>query len=378
MKILVIGGSFDPPHRGHLALLLAAAGRIKPERILILPAYQTPLKSHAPGSSAAERLAMVNLGLVAPLPRPWKNRASVERFELSRRRLVYTLETLRHIRRKYPASEIHFAVGSDCAASFYKWKNPEKLQALCQWWAAERADRPGAIPDFFNRINDPMPEISSTSLRSMLFLGEIPGDAVVPGVMAFIEKKKLYGRGLLDSLKKSLSPVRLAHCLAVARLAEALAERWKLDCDRARLAGLLHDCGRAVAVPKMPAYARKHGLEVPELDQAIRFAPLILHAYISEHLARTRYGVRDPAILSAIRKHTLGDLSMSALDKVLYAADAASEDRLYPEAAELRRAAFEDLDKGFRECVLNKLRHALNASHWLHPLTVGLWNSLQE
>ena len=86
--------------------------------------------------------------------------------------------------------------------------------------------------------------------------------------------------------------------------------------------------------------------------------------------------VRDEAVLSAVRKHTLGDLVMSPLDKAVYVADACSADRSHPGVAETRALAFGDLDAAFERCLADKLSDALRRRAWLHPLTIELWNSL--
>jgi predicted HD superfamily hydrolase involved in NAD metabolism len=126
----------------------------------------------------------------------------------------------------------------------------------------------------------------------------------------------------------------------------------------------------------MAEYARKRRLKVPERDLTAALEPMLLHAHISEDLARREFGVEDEAVLSAIRKHTLGDLKMSALDKLVYVADACSADRTHPGAAETRALAFDDLDGAFERCLADKLEHALKRRAWLHPLTIALWNSL--
>ena len=87
-------------------------------------------------------------------------------------------------------------------------------------------------------------------------------------------------------------------------------------------------------------------------------------------------GVADEAVLSAIRKHTLGDPKMSTLDKVVYVADACSADRRHPGVAKTRALAFDDLDAAFERCLADKLTHALARRAWLHPLTIELWNTL--
>jgi len=139
-------------------------------------------------------------------------------------------------------------------------------------------------------------------------------------------------------------------------------------------AALLHDAGRMLPIPKLIAAAKG----APLWAETARRDPILLHAYASEKLARRRFGVRDREVLLAVRRHTLGGKDMGPLDRLLYVADACSEDRRYPEAAALRKLAFEDLDAAFKRCVAQKLRHAVSDGRWLHPATVELWNSLAE
>jgi predicted HD superfamily hydrolase involved in NAD metabolism len=126
----------------------------------------------------------------------------------------------------------------------------------------------------------------------------------------------------------------------------------------------------------MGAYARARRLKVPLLAETARLEPVALHAHLSEDLCKRRFGVRDAEVLSAVRKHTLGDPEMSLLDKIVYVADACSEDRRYPEAAGLRRLAFDDLDDACKACMANKLRWCVERQLWIHPLAVCAWNSL--
>lgn len=371
--MLLFGGTFDPPHIGHAALLRAAAQRIRPERILIIPAFQAPLKGAA-GAAAADRCRLAEAGLLSELPKRWRRLARIDISELESRRVVYTVETLQRL--KKTSDELHFVVGSDSAASWNRWKEPSALKAGCRWWTAARPGAWGPIPAHFGRLRARMPAISSTELRQALAEGRDVSPWLAPGVLAYIEKKGLYGQGRLQDLSAWLKPRRYQHCLNVARLASALARRWDADEDRARLAGLVHDCGRGLKSDKMPRYTLARRLSVPARGATILHNPLLLHAYISADLAERRFGVKDPAVLSAVRKHTLGAARMSLLDRVVYVADAVCEDRDYPEAGMLRRLAFRDLDKAFFACVSNKLAHALGSGSWLHPLTVKVWNTL--
>lgn len=374
MRILIFGGSFDPPHRGHAALLNAAVETIEPDRILIVPAYHAPLKGE-PRASPQDRLTLIKTGILSRLPGRWRKLCRLDLSELRAKKRVYTIETLTRLSRKYREAELHFVVGSDSAATFPRWRRPDALKKICTWWAGRRPDAPEP-PPFFRILPAPLPPISSTEVRAALLRGGDAGQMLEPAAYSLILKRKLYGSGITRELRKTLKPHRFEHTLCVAKLASELAERWGLDAEKAILAGLLHDCGRAIAVPEMPAFARRNKIRAPNFAGIARHNPLLVHAYISSYLARRQFHVEDPEILSAIGKHTLGGLKMSTFDRLLYIADAASYDRAFPGAVELRAAAFRDLDLAFKRCVKMKIDHARSQGAWLHPLTAQLWKTL--
>ncbi len=377
MKTLIFGGTFDPPHRGHAALLKAAARKIRPDRILVVPAYLNPIKTLRPMTSPRQRAELTQLALVDRLPRRWRKRARVDTTELLAKRLSFTVDTLERLHKLRPADELHFALGSDAAANFLRrWKDPERLRALATWWYGRRASDKSRVPSFFRRLAGRFPDVSSTRVRIALSLGEDCSDLLFPEISDAIVKKGLYGTDLVARLRETLKPGRFEHTLNVAALADALAWRHGVDSGKARLAGLLHDAGRRFAPPVMAAYARKHRLKIPLGAQMAESEPLLLHAFISEHLARTEFGIKDAAVLSAIRNHTLGDPQMSKLDRIVYVADACSADRTYPGADKIRALAFRDIDEAFESCVAVKLSHALSRRAWIHPLTIQLLNSL--
>jgi nicotinate-nucleotide adenylyltransferase len=376
MRVLVFGGSFDPPHRGHAALLSAAAARVKPDRILVVPAFQTPLKVSAPETPAEERLALVRLGVVSLLPAAWRKRALVDESEARGGRIAFTVDTLTRLHEEYPAAELHFVCGQDAAVSFPRWRSPALLKRQATWWYGARPGAAEKPPAFFHRLPGSFPDVSSTELRVALALGQDCSGELDPAVLARIEQRGQYGAGLLGRLRATLKPARYEHTLNVAALADALARRHGEDAAKARLAGLLHDAGRRFAPPVMAEYARKRRLKVPHRDLTAALEPMLLHAHISEDLARREFGISDEDVLSAIRKHTLGDPRMSRLDKIVYVADACSADRRHPGVAKTRELAFGDLDAAFERCLAAKLSDALARRAWLHPLTIELWNTL--
>ena len=370
MRVLVFGGSFDPPHRGHAALLAAAAKRIRPDLIVVVPAYHAPLKD-APGAGAGDRAVLVKEGIIERLPAKWRKMAHLDLTEVRSKRKVYTYETLKRL-----PGEKHFVVGQDSAENFHRWKNIPSLKRSATWWYGRRPGSKGRAPNHFRSIPGRFPDMASTEIRSALSLGQDCSSVLFPEVLARIQSRKLYGLDTLARLKSSLSVGRYEHTLNVAALAESLARRWGADPLKARTAGLLHDAGRRFPPPVLAAFARRRRLKVPGREKIIALDPMLLHAYASEDLAKTEFGVTDPEILGAIRRHTLGDRRLGLLDKVLYVADACSADRTHPSAAKTRALAFADLDGALRICVAEKLAHALSREAWLHPLTISLWNSL--
>jgi nicotinate-nucleotide adenylyltransferase len=376
-RTLVFGGSFDPPHRGHLALLRAAALRIRPDRILVIPAWHARLKNAAPTAPAKERAKLAELGLIAPLPKKWRRRARLDASELEAGRTVTTLETLRRLKGARPHEELHFVCGQDSACSFPRWLGAKTLPRLATFWYGARPGNGGRIQAHFRRLPGRFPDVSSTELRRDLALGR-KTPLLRPDVAARIARRGLYGGALLEALRGSLRPARFEHTLNVAALAQELAEAHGLDGQKARTAGLLHDLGRRLPPHELARYAARRRLPAPRRATLIAREPMLLHAYASADLARREHGVTDPEILSAVSKHTLGGARMSPLDKALYVADACSADRAHRGVAATRRLAFRDLDAALLRCVADKLAHARARGAWIHPLSLSLWKSLRR
>ncbi len=376
MKILVFGGSFDPPHLGHSTLLNAAAAQLRPDRIILVPAWQSPFKGAAQ-ASASQRLSMIRLGLRDRLPKNARKKCSIEKTELGLRRKVYTVETLRRLRKRHPKAELHFVTGSDAAADFESWKNPEELRRLARWVTGRRPGG-GRPAKGFGILKGRFPKISSTDIRERLAWGMETKEFLDGNVKKIITKKELYGTGMFEMIRRRLTPERLHHSIAVSKLADELAKIHGLDAEKARLAGLAHDLGRAVSIENMASYALLNKIDAPLRDEIIRNFPLLLHAYIGADLARRILDIRDPEVLSAIRCHTLGSLRMSPLDRLLYIADCCSEDRIHPGSAALRTLARKNLPAAFKACVRAKIDHAGKSGGWRHPLTQRLWKSIRS
>lgn len=197
MRIGILGGSFDPPHRGHLKVARAAKEFLELDEVIFLPAARNPLKPTRTTASATDRLEMTKL-LIAGEPG-----FSVSDMELTRGGVSYTIDTLGELHMVRPA-EYWFLIGADGLKTFAEWKNPQRILRLCRIGVAVRPPLQSAddvrarLPDEFRDKMDaiPMPAdpSSSTDVRIGLREGKLAPDVVPANVLAYIRRKKLYTR----------------------------------------------------------------------------------------------------------------------------------------------------------------------------------------
>ena len=122
---------------------------------------------------------------------------------------------------------------------------------------------------------------------------------------------------ILKWLKDNLNDERYFHTIGTAQCAKELAVKYDLDCEKAYLAGLLHDCAKCFSNEKLLDIIHQN-LDVEECEM-LNYKTL--HAPVSAYIAEKEFNVKDKEILSAIRWHTLGKLEMSDFDKIIFLAD---------------------------------------------------------
>lgn len=177
-----------------------------------------------------------------------------------------------------------------------------------------------------------------------------------------------------NKLASRLKQSRYIHSLGVADTAVFLAERFGVNTEKAKLAGLLHDCARQYPNSELAQEARKRNIEVGIVEAAM---PLLLHAYIGAQLVREEYGVDDPEVSQAIYRHTVGGADMTALDKIIYFADMIEPSRDYPGVDELRvlsRTA--SLDEMVLAGLSRSILFVVEKNHMVHPDTVVARNEI--
>ena len=191
MRIGLLGGSFDPPHNGHLLIASDAYDALSLDRVVFVPAAVQPLKAGLTIASAAQRLAMVQL-LVARDPR-----FDVSTMEIDRGGLSYTVDTLTALSGLWPNAQLFWLVGADVIQSFAKWREPERIAELATLVVLRRAGD-GAGPDLGSLPGAPRLlesrriDISSTEIRERVKSGKSIRGFVPESVAAYIAVHRLY------------------------------------------------------------------------------------------------------------------------------------------------------------------------------------------
>lgn len=299
-------------------------------------------------------------------------------FERRRGRKAYAYQFLSHFRRTAgPRADLFYLLGGDSLRDFGAWRRPGRILSLARLVCGKRAGVKESGSGWGALIlPGRFPEISSTEIRKRIFLGEEWRREVPSSVAKIIEDGGLYGEKYHSRPSVRLSKERVLHSRAVARRAFQIAERNGKDPWKAATAGLLHDIGRSLSPEEMVLYCRRHRLAVPCLKETALRRPLLLHAYVGSSMAQRLWGIKDRQILKAIESHTLGRNGMSDLEKVLYVADACSEDRRYPGVEALQKLALKDLGAAFKKAARLKLMHVRRSGGWMHPLGEELWKKL--
>lgn len=158
-------------------------------------------------------------------------------------------------------------------------------------------------------------------------------------------------REIKKKLQQALSEKRYEHTLGVSYTCAALAMRYGADHEQAELAGLLHDCAKGMKISALREalsgdFVDQYTRDPDYLKETIEKAPQILHAIYGPVLAREKYGITDPEVLSAIRWHTTGKQEMTPLEKIVFVADLIEPNRTQiPNLERMRSMAFSDLDQ---------------------------------
>lgn len=382
MKIGIFGGTFDPPHLGHMEAARAAVAVLELDQLLFMPARTPPHKSlPEDGASPRQRLEMTQLmadGLRMP------EVAQVSDLELERTGKSYTVDTLRQLRERFPEDELWLLVGTDMFLSLHRWQHPEEIMALAGIAAFDRTEQEHGAPmeeqarflqqRFHAKVRlVPLPEVRELSSNQIREQGT--GEGLWPPVWGYILRRQLYGiRKPLDHLNlqdlravsySMIRAKRIPHVQGTEEEAARLALRWGEREELARRAAILHDCTKYLNLEEQLELCQRYQVSLDEME---RETVKLLHAKTGAALARQIF--KEPEeVVQAICWHTTGKADMTLLEKILYVADYMESTRAFPGVERLRELAYKDLDAAVLLGAEMSIAEALQEGRPLHPNT---------
>ena len=193
MKTCIFGGTFDPPHIGHLLIAQTVFESENFERLIFVPANISPAKKNGDSSPPEERSKMLEMSLTN------NPNFEISDLEIKREGISYTIDTIKEVadKLKLDKKDLFFLMGSDTLKSFHNWKNPEKIIKICNIIVAIRpgftpSDIPQWVLDNVRFANIPRFEVSSTNIRRRWREGKTIRYMVPKEVWEYITEKELY------------------------------------------------------------------------------------------------------------------------------------------------------------------------------------------
>ncbi len=370
-RIGIYGGTYNPPHVGHMRAAAHAIEALKLDRLLLIPNNIAPHKQMPEDAATAQqRMDMLRMSAKG------LEKTEILDLELQRDGKSYTSDTVTQIRKIYPEGELFLLMGTDMFLNFLTWHEYRTISdqvTLAVFYRGERGEQEAVCRQQERleemgirvvRICNPVTAISSTDLRRMLIFG-CADPYLCPGVGDYIRAQGLYDTGrdyknlpmdaLEETVVKLLKENRVAHVLGCRDAAVELARQYgENEVDAAR-AGLLHDITKALDGPLQLTLCSEYDILLSKFSQE---NPKTLHALTGSLVAEQVFG-ENQAVVTAIRYHTTGRPAMSRLEKILYLADYIEVNRNFPGVDRLRAAAHRSLDEGMLmglEMTLSQLR----------------------
>ena len=378
-RIGIYGGTFNPPHIGHIQAAKYAVEVLDLDALILIPDRIAPHKVIPSGSPTPEqRLEMIT---VAAAGEP---RFRVSDLELKREGPSYSYLTVLQLKEQYPDVELVLLMGTDMFLSFHTWMKPEVIlenAALGVFYRGEKGET-AAIEErkaemeaqghTVYLVKNEVVNISSTQMRRLLAF-RCAGEFLPEGVLDYIRENRLYDTRTdwknlpMEQLEQIvislLNPNRVAHVLGCRDTAVELARRWGADETDAARAGILHDITKAIDGPLQLTLCEAYGKILSDFS---RRYPKTLHALTGSMVAQRIFGEND-AVVSAIEHHTTGKADMNLLETIIYVADYMEPNRNFPGVETLRELAFTDIRAALKLGLEMTLEHLKRQGNEVSP-----------
>ena len=179
-------------------------------------------------------------------------------------------------------------------------------------------------------------------------------------------------KNIEEKLKKMLPDKRVKHSISVSDCAIKLSEIYSCDKEKAKLAGLIHDCAKYFTNEEIEYNVKKFGIDLDPLEEN---NIALSHSIVGSYVIQDKFNIEDEDVINAVRYHTTGRENMSLLEKIIYIADLIEEGRNFPRVDELRRLAYSGkLDEALLLSFNNTIKFVMDNNQLIHPRTVSARN----
>lgn len=346
MKIGILGGTFNPFHKGHLSIVKNIKKEFGLKQIWIIPTYITVDKVFLiENISAQERYKIIKYTL-KKLKINWIKLLNIE---VKNHNVSYTYETLLKLKEKYPDNQFYFIMGEDRYQTFHTWYKYKEIQKLANIVVYRRF----ITGSFHNKFIDEkyiefydeiIYDISSTDI-----LQNLRWEELLEATKKYIAKNHIYLKTIVFN---NLKFKRYQHSVSVASHAKRLAKNNRYrNVKQAYYAGLVHDLFKYHPRNYLIEYVSKN---LQENEQLPPFPAL--HGYAASFWLKNEYKLKDKKFLDAVKKHTTAAKKMTKLDKIVYVADKIASDRKGKEVGHERKQAYRNLNFTFTKLLKRQVQ----------------------
>ena len=375
-KTIVFGGSFDPVHVEHTNILKAAVRELCADKVIVVPTKNPPHKSASktPFSDRAE-MARIAFSKVSA-------NVIIDDIENRNDGVNYSSDNLPVLEKKY--GKFVYVIGGDSLLALESWHEPEFIVRNFEIAVFDREgyqsakDKAAELNAKWNgkiRILEYVgKEVDSHTIRDRLMLkADVSGPD--ENVGRYIKSRNLYSEFFLcvDKAATYLDAKRLVHSKNTALVALSLNRNFcpKIDEDKVLLAGLLHDVGKMYDKTELP-------INIKNAIPSDSIGTPVQHQFVSAEIVKNDFHISDEDVLNAIRFHTTGRENMSQFEKLIYVSDLISYERNFQGVESLRKAVYNDFEKGFITCLTYSRDYVVETGREVYPLTDKAINFYKE
>ncbi len=375
-KTIVFGGSFDPVHVEHTNILKAAVRELCADKVIVVPTKNPPHKSASktPFSDRAE-MARIAFSKVSA-------NVIVDDIENRNDGVNYSSDNLPVLEKKY--GKFVYVIGGDSLLALESWHEPEFIVRNFEIAVFDREgyqsakDKAAELNEKWNgkiRILEYVgKEVDSHTIRDRLMLkADVSG--LDENVGRYIESRNLYSEFFpyVDKAATYLDAKRLVHSKNTALVALSLNRNFcpKIDAGKVLLAGLLHDVGKMYDKTELPN-------NIINAIPSDSIGTPVQHQFVSAEIVKNDFHISDEDVLNAIRFHTTGRENMSQFEKLIYVSDLISYERNFQGVESLRKAVYNDFEKGFITCLTYSRDYVVETGRAVYPLTDKAINFYKE